>query len=82
MLRDQLFKTSGLQFDNRLFGPEKHTGLQTNRGPFLKSPENSFWARKAIRKTSTRLFCEAGIFIGCKGNKIKTAARFLGTPSF
>ena len=26
-LKDQLFKTSGLQFDNWLFGPEKFSGL-------------------------------------------------------
>jgi len=40
------------------------------KGPFLESPENfNSRARKAIRKTQTRLFCEAGLFIGCKGNK-------------
>ena len=40
------------------------------RGPFLESPENfNSRARKAIRKTPTRLFCEAGLFISCKGNK-------------
>ena len=26
-------------------------------------------SRKAIRKTPPRLFCEAGLFICCKGNK-------------
>ena len=32
--------------------------------------------RKAIRKTPTRLFCEAGLFSCCKGNKIKISPKF------
>ena len=35
---------------------------------FSKVP-NAFRARKAIRKTPTRLFGKAGLFIYCKGNK-------------
>ena len=35
---------------------------------FSKVPE-TFRAREAIRKTPTRLFCEAGLFICCKANK-------------
>ena len=35
---------------------------------FSKVPK-TFRTRKAIRKTSPRLFCEAGLFICCKGNK-------------
>ena len=31
MLKDQLFRTSGLQFDNWLFEPEKFSGLSRNR---------------------------------------------------
>ena len=31
MLKDHLFKTSALQFDNGLFGPEKFSGLSRNR---------------------------------------------------
>jgi len=31
MLKDQLFKSSGLQFDNWLYGPEKLSGLSINR---------------------------------------------------
>ena len=31
MLKDQLFKISGLQFDDWLFGPEKFSGLSRNR---------------------------------------------------
>jgi len=30
-LKNQLFKTSALQFDNWLFGPEKLPGLSRNR---------------------------------------------------
>ena len=40
--------------------------FETN--PFLEGPEK-FPARKAIRKTSTRLFYKAGLFTCCKGNK-------------
>ena len=46
--------------------------------PLLKWPGARFWkvrktflARKAIRKTPTRLLCKAGLFICCKGNKNK-----------
>ena len=35
---------------------------------FSKVPK-PFRARKAIHKTPTRLFCEAGLFLCCKGNK-------------
>ena len=35
---------------------------------FSKVPK-TFRARKAIRKTATRLFCEAVFFVCCKGNK-------------
>ena len=34
----------------------------------LKVPK-TFRARKAIRRTPTLLFCKAGLFIRCKGNK-------------
>ena len=33
-------------------------------------------ARKAILETQTRLLCKAGLFIYCKGNKIKITAKF------
>ena len=35
---------------------------------FSKDPK-TLRARKAIRKTPTRLFCKAGLFICCIGNK-------------
>ena len=49
---------------------------------FSKVPK-TFWARKAIRKTATRLFCKAGLFICCKGNKKKNNCKVscLETPS-
>ena len=57
--------------------------------PFLESPEN-FLAlsefvlrpRIAIHKTPTRLFCKAGLFIHCKGNKNKIAANFVASGHF
>ena len=47
---------------------------------FSKVPEN-FRARKAIHKTATRSFCNAGLFISCnwKGIKIQITARFLAS---
>ena len=51
--------------------------------PFLQSPE-TFRARKAIRKTATRLFSEAGLFICCKVKKNQNNCRisWLEMPSF
>ena len=52
--------------------------LRTRQISHIKSPFpgarfskvlKPFRARKAIHKTPTRLFCEAGLFICCKGNK-------------
>ena len=52
-------------------------------GPFLESPDN-FRARKASRKTTTCLFCKAGLFICCKGSKNENNCKVscLETPSF
>ena len=36
MLKDQLFKTNGLQFDNWRLGPEKFAGLSRNRPQTLE----------------------------------------------
>ena len=41
---------------------------------FSKDPK-TLRARKAIRKTPTRLFCKAGLFICCKGNNITAKFR-------
>ena len=50
---------------------------------FSKVPR-TFRARKAIRKTTTYLFCKVGLLICCKGNKNKNNCKvsFLETPSF
>ena len=50
---------------------------------FSKVPK-TFWARKAIRKTTTCLLCKAGLFICCKANKNKNNCKVscLETPSF
>ena len=50
---------------------------------FLKVP-NFFRARKDIRKTPTRVFGEAALFISCKGNKNENNCKVscLETPSF
>ena len=50
---------------------------------FSKVPR-TFRAGKAIRKTTTCLFCKAGLFICCKGNKNKNNCEVscLETPLF
>jgi len=42
----------------------------------LREIPNTFWPGKTIRKTPAHLFCKAGLFICCKGNKIKITANF------
>ena len=44
------------------------TAYQLPRARFSKVPK-TFRFRKAIRKTPTRLFCKAGLFICCEGDK-------------
>ena len=61
-------------------------GLSRNGPPgarFSKVP-NFFRARKAIRKTPTRLFGKAALFICCKGNNNENNCKVscLETPSF
>ena len=42
----------------------------------MGKPMGALWARKAIRKTATCLFCKAGLFICRKGMKIKITVKF------
>jgi len=53
------------------------------RAHFSKVPK-TFRAQKASRKTPTHLFCKAGLFVCCKGNKHWNNCKFpcLETPSF
>ena len=44
------------------------SGIVAQSSRILESPE-TFRTRKAIRKTPTRLFCKAGLFMCCKGSK-------------
>ena len=57
--------------------------LHRSGARFSKVPR-TFRARKVIRKTTTSLFCKAGLFICCKGNKNKNNCKVscLETPSF
>ena len=57
--------------------------LLTPGARFSKVPR-TFRARKAIRNSTTCLFCKAGLFICCKGNKNKNnfEVSFLETPLF
>ena len=58
-------------------------GITCTRDRFSKVPR-TFRARKAIRKTTTSLFCKTGLLICCKGNKSKNKCKVscLETPSF
>ena len=55
-----------------------------NRASRFSKVPRTFRARKAIRKTTTYLFCKAGLLICCKGNKNKNNCKVscLETPSF
>ena len=60
----------------REMGPHKGK-KSSDKGPVSEKVPKTFRARKAICTPTTRLFCEAGLFICCKGNKNKiTAAKF------
>ena len=80
-----------LRFEDtkRIMSPEirpKSFGTFEKQAPgvrFSKVPK-TFRAGKAIRKTTTRSFCKADLFICCKGNKYKNNCKVscLETPSF
>ena len=48
----------------------------------IERPDVSRKFRKAIRKTPPRLFCEAGLFICCNGNKNNCKVSCLEMPLF
>ena len=52
----------------KVSGTPVEATLGTPGARFLKVPK-AFRARKAISKTLPRLFCEASLFMCCKGNK-------------
>ena len=60
-----------------------HVSLSRYGARFSKVPR-TFRARKAIRKTTTCLFCKAGLSICCNGDKNKNNCKVscLETPSF
>ena len=49
----------------------KRHGRKSSSGARFSKVPRTFRARKAIRKTTTYLFCKAGLLICCKGNKNK-----------
>ena len=75
-----------LRFEDtkRIVSPEirpKSFGTFEKQAPgvrFSKDPK-TLRARKAIRKTPTRLFCKAGFLYVVKGIKIKITAKFCDT---
>ena len=68
---DRLFITSTqFEFESHCVGLRDNlwTGFLSPGVRFSKDPK-TLRERKAIRRTPTRLFCKAGLFICCKGNK-------------
>ena len=59
-----------MKSENQIIVRRKKPGARFSTVP------KTFRARKAIRKTPTRLSRKAGPFICCTGNKIKTTAKF------
>ena len=55
-----------------------------NHGPVFRKSRELLRARKAFRKTTSCLFCKAGLLICCKGNENKNNCKVscLETPSF
>ena len=62
----------------------EQTDCSLTTGAHFSKVPRTFRARKAIRKTTTCLFCKAGLLICCKGNKNNNKGKVscLETPSF
>ena len=79
MLKDQLFKTSRLQFDNWLLGIEKFSGLSRNRpqGTHCEQPHpQGTWPRKGGKSAlRTRLLVECSDHSNNLTKKKKTVRR-------
>ena len=62
----------------------RNRALAAGPGARFSNVPRTFPTRKAIRKTTTCLFCKAGLLICCKGNKNKNNCKVscYGTPSF
>ena len=52
--KGQVFKTTGLQFDNWLFGPEKFSGLSRNRPQLCRTERANDLHTSAMTYTSFR----------------------------
>ena len=83
MLKDLLFKQTDCSLTSSFSGPKSSRDLKETGARFSRVP-TTFRARKATLKTTTCLFCKAGLLIGCKGNKSKDNCKVscLETPSF
>ena len=84
MLKDQLFKTSRLQFDKRLFGPEKFPGPSRNR-PLVPCCEAFFMSvYHAFTSSGDGFNCEAKmpIFMNWHSQAILLTLLFFQTLSW
>ena len=77
------FNMASLRWTTTNGCPRLGPDFQRPGARFSKVPK-TFRARKAIRKTTTCLFCKAGLFRCCKGNKNKNNCKVscFETPSF
>ena len=78
MLKDQRLKTSGLLFDNWLFGPEKFSGLSRNRlqGPVSRESRKLFGPEKPFVKLRPAYSVKLVFSYVVKGIKTKITAKF------
>ena len=78
MLQDQLFKTSGLLFDNWLFGPEKSSGRSRKRplGPVSRKSRNLFGLEKPFVKLRPAYSAKLVFKYVVRGIKIIITAKF------
>ena len=78
LLKGQLFETSGLYFDNWLFGPEKFSELSRNRplGPVSRKSRELFGPEKPFVKLRPAYSVKLVFSYVINGIKIKITAMF------
>ena len=79
-----ILRPNFLEWDSRGSAMTNRKKLIDVPGARFSKVPRTFRARKAIRKATTCLFCKAGLFICCKGDKSKYNCKVscLETPSF
>ena len=82
MLKDQFFKTIGLQFDKGFSGPKSTRDFRQTGARSSIVPKTFFGPEKPFVKFRPAYSVKLVFSKVVKGIKIKIGARFLGTTSF